>query len=274
MKGSVPRRRNAGFTLVELLVVIAIIAILASLILPALSRGKALAKSAKCKSNLRQLGLGLIMYVGDFEKYPLGESPLEQKLWFEYLESYVGSVWEDPVFRCPAGDNKFTWRGVSRISTEGILETGAPVGDYGYNRHGCSGVGQMGNSAAWRVGEFGLGGTIFNMEPYQVSALAESRVKVPSEMIALGDALQRMSGRILSLDIAMLTIEGFMFGGESSLAEHERKARNRHVGHGNITFCDGHVEGIKLRKLFGTSDASLRRWNIDNLPHRERLQHP
>ena len=59
-----------GFTLVELLVVIAVIAILAALLLPVLAKGKAAAKSAACKSNLRQLGLALNIYVNDYGKYP------------------------------------------------------------------------------------------------------------------------------------------------------------------------------------------------------------
>ena len=49
--------RGCAFTLVELLIVIAIIALLAALLLPTLARGKAAAKSAACKSNLRQLGV-------------------------------------------------------------------------------------------------------------------------------------------------------------------------------------------------------------------------
>ena len=70
--------KSIQFTLIELLIVIVIISILASLLLPALARGRELAKRTACRNNLRQIAIGLTIYADDYaERLPYSASGLK-----------------------------------------------------------------------------------------------------------------------------------------------------------------------------------------------------
>ena len=91
--------RAKGFTLIELLVVIAIIAILAAILFPVFARARENARRSSCQSNLKQLGLGVLQYVQDYdEKYPAIYYGSFSDYWTRNIYPYVKS---EQVYICP-----------------------------------------------------------------------------------------------------------------------------------------------------------------------------
>jgi len=93
MRPTCARSIRRAFTLIELLVVIAIIAVLASLLLPALSRAKGMGKRAKCISNLHQIALGALLYVPDHDgrlpQYHKDNKPVPEDSLFQNCKYYL-----------------------------------------------------------------------------------------------------------------------------------------------------------------------------------------
>jgi prepilin-type processing-associated H-X9-DG protein len=252
---------------------------LAALLLPTLVQAKAKAHSAKCKSNLRQIGVGLRLYLDDYHAYPTWYYPsssgtLGNSIWRQVLNPYVGyafythgligpnaelsSVSHNDFLQCPTVYTKF----------DPVLPMVANQGQsYGYNPWGVG----------WR--SLAPNSSLGLSQGSSVPAVAESAVKVPADMIAFGDAFvdgaefSAGSGREIyqSDDWLQANMQGNL---DSTLPrEYFKTAPKRHQGSLNILFCDTHIESIRIKKLFNRQDDSaMRRWNSDNLPHRELIR--
>ncbi len=96
-----------GFTLIELLVVIAIISILAAILFPVFARARENARRTSCLSNIKQMGLGMMQYMQDYDDvYPMHYNGTER--WPQIMNPYVKS---NQLYQCPSRDAGFEYKG-------------------------------------------------------------------------------------------------------------------------------------------------------------------
>ena len=233
-----------GFTLIELLVVIWSIAILAALLLPALSRAKSAGRKAVCQSNLHQIGLALRMYVDDVGKYPpIMQWPMSGGGSFDWqsgLRPYTsGPAQGDGVYRC----------------AEWVFRN--KRGTYGYNDIGTGFAVKL-VMATEPLKTLGLGMNVDPGNPLTFSGqTSEAQVVAPADMIAIGDNDGRDYPQpdILLANLNLTTVSGW--------------PGRLHHGGANVLFCDGHVEYAKQTNWVTPTPVARRRWNNDHEPHPE-----
>jgi prepilin-type N-terminal cleavage/methylation domain-containing protein/prepilin-type processing-associated H-X9-DG protein len=242
-----------GFTLIELLVVIAIIAILAGMLLPALGKAKAKAKSIHCASNMKNWGLATIMYLSDYnDQLPLfGDlsSDYTKAFWHAKLAPYVAKQAQPGKF--------FT---ETEIFTNDLRR--CPGGNYGPPAFSRLKAATFKDWNCWIGANFGAFGSPLSGPFYYgdtAKPLNVSRISKPADAMMFMDTLTHYVYSPVDTSYRF-TLDMNRDGAADSMPQYPDIPFNNarptvHNDGSNITLLDGHVERVAFKKLWQIDTA-------------------
>ncbi len=261
------RKFFLAFTLIELLVVIAIIAILAALLIPALSKAKQRAQQTACLSNMRQIGLALVMYADTYNQYPQNYRVANHTyVWQPRIFTFMGN--NRNAFYCPAALISSSWdiaQNTTLISAQGednkIDKYSIASGDSdNLGTRFSIGYNDWGLSPPDAPNALGLGGDVGSR------MIRDTDVHRPVDMIALGDTRSDMPAGSIRFNA---NIDPQISNMQNPVT-HAQAPCNRHNYRTDLLFCDSHVEAAMRADVINPTNSVWRaRWNNDNDPHTE-----